>query len=121
MPAGSPARVVSLRRRVRWWWSRRLVPVVMDLRPHGTASVFPKICWTDTLPPWRRGATTAQSLSEHQGETENVRDATGHRPEEPIPDGGRGRQILLVVCLWQERQPAALRRLAQGQRLQPRR
>ena len=38
--------------------------------------------------------------------------ATGDRAEEPVPDGGGGRQVVLVVRVRQERQPAVLRRLA---------
>src|SRR3954468_11468693 len=109
MPASLPARAASWHRRGRWGGSRRPVPAAMDLRPGATAGVFPKTCWTDTLALWRPGATMAWSQSEHQGETENVRYATGHRPEEPISGRSRGRQVLLVVRVRQERQSAALR------------
>ena len=53
------------------------------------------------------------------GRAGNVRHATGDRAEEPVSDGGGGRQVVLVVRLRQERQSAVLRRLAQGQRLFP--
>src|SRR5271166_5258240 len=49
-------------------------------------------------------------------ENGNVRRSTGYRAEEPVSDGGGGRQVVLVVRLWQERQSAVLRWLAQGQR-----
>src|SRR5690242_14113284 len=51
-----------------------------------------------------------------EGRTGNVRHATCYRAEKPVSDGGGGRQVVLVVRLRQERQPAVLRWVASWQR-----
>src|SRR5690242_8341561 len=59
--------------------------------------------------------TPGRTLEPTEGRTGNVRHATCYRAEEPVSDGGGGRQVVLVVRLRQEWQPAVLRWLASRQ------